>query len=77
MLAGVLLAVVGITLLGGTAQAVAAFLGVLVFLVALLQGMGADNRTPTDLQQSRDRLARLKSSSIGSRREPPVPPSNG
>jgi hypothetical protein len=37
----------------------------------------ANNRTPTDIQESRDRLARLRSSSIGSRREPPVPPGSG
>jgi hypothetical protein len=74
MLVGALLVVIGVTLLSGAAQAATAFLGVLVFLVALLQGIGASNSTPTDLQESRDRLTRLKSSSIGSRREPPVPP---
>jgi hypothetical protein len=75
LLAGALLAVIGITLLSSAAQDVAVLAGVLVFLFALLQGMGASNRTPTDLQRSRDRLTILKSSSIGSRREPPVPPS--
>jgi hypothetical protein len=77
LVAGALIAVLGIMLLSGTAQALVAALGALVFLSALLQAMGAGNRTPTDLQESHDRLARLRSSSIGSRREPPAPPGNG
>lgn len=73
LLTGALLAVVGITLLSGAAQFVTFILGVLVFLTGALQAMGASNRTPTDLQQSRNKLMVLKSSIIGSRREPPPP----
>jgi hypothetical protein len=74
LLIGALLAVVGITLLSGVAQAVTALLGVLIFLIAVLQAVGADNRTPTDLQKSRFGLTLLKASSFGSRRESPPPP---
>ena len=77
LLAGVVLAVVGVTLLSGVAQAAVALLGVLVFVIALLQGLGASNRAPTDFQQSRDRMTVLRSSPFGSRREPPVPPGSG
>lgn len=74
LLIGALLAVVGVTLLSGVAQAVTALLGVLIFLIAVLQAVGADNRTATDLQKSRFGLILLKASSFGSRRESPPPP---
>jgi len=76
-LAGVVLAVVGVTLLSGAAQAGVALLGVTVFLVALLQGLGVNARTPVDVQEGRDRMTLGKSSVFGSRREPPVPPGGG
>jgi hypothetical protein len=47
---------------------------VLIFLIAVLQAVGADNRTATDLQKSRFGLILLKASSFGSRRESPPPP---
>jgi hypothetical protein len=73
LLIGALLTVVGVTLLSGVAQAVTALLGVLIFLIALLKAVGADNPTATDVQESRFRMTLLKASSFGSRRESPPP----
>ncbi len=73
LLIGALLAIVGITLLSGAAQFVTVILGMLVFLTGALQAMSASNRTPADLEESRNKLMVLKSSTIGSRREPPPP----
>jgi hypothetical protein len=42
-LAGALLAVVGITVLSGVAEAAVALFGAFVFLIALLKGLGADD----------------------------------
>ncbi len=74
LLIGALLAVVGVTLLSGVAQDVMAPLGVLICLIAVLQAVGADNRSPTDLQKSRFGMTLLKASSFGSRRDSPPPP---
>jgi hypothetical protein len=43
LLAGVVLAIGGVTLLSGMAQAVAAFLGVAVCLFALVEGIDSDD----------------------------------
>jgi hypothetical protein len=73
-LAGAVLAVIGVTLLSGAAQAGVALLGMTVFLFALAQGLGVHNRTPVDVQEGRHQMTLGRSSEIGSRREPPVPP---
>ena len=74
LLIGALLAVVGITLLGGVAQDVTVPLGVLIVLVAVLQAVGAGNPTPTDVEKSRFVMTLLKASSFGSRRGLAPPP---
>jgi hypothetical protein len=74
-LGGAVLTVVGVTLLSGPAQAAIALLGITVFLVALLTGLGVHDREPVRVQQGRDLMTQGRSSEIGSRREPPVPPS--
>ena len=73
-LAGVVLAVIGITLLSGAAQALVALLGMTVFLFGLLNGLGIHDRDPVRVQEGRDQMTLGRSSEIGSRREPPVPP---
>jgi hypothetical protein len=74
-LGGVALTVVGVTLLSGAAQAGVALVGITVFLVALLTGLGVHDRGPVRVQEGRDLMTQARSSEIGSRREPPVPPS--
>ena len=74
-LGGVALTVVGVTLLSGAAQAGIALLGITVFLVALLTGLGVHDRGPVRVQEGHDLMTQGRSSEIGSRREPPVPPS--
>ena len=73
-LAGAVLAVVGVTLLGGAAQALVALLGITVFLFAVAHGLGVHNRDPVDVEQGRYQMTLERSSEIGSGREPPVPP---
>jgi hypothetical protein len=73
-LAGAILAVVGVTLLSGAAQALAALLGVTVFLFAVAHGLRVHDRDPVRAEQGRSQLTLGRSSEIGSRREPPVPP---
>jgi hypothetical protein len=73
-LAGAILAVVGVTLLSGAAQALVALLGITVFLFAVAHGLGVHNRDPVDVEQGRYQMTLGRSSEIGSRREPPVPP---
>jgi hypothetical protein len=73
-LAGVVLAVIGVTLLSGAGQAWVALLGVTVFLFAVVLGLGAHDRDPVTLEQGRYQMTQGRSSEIGSRREPPVPP---
>ena len=73
-LAGVVLAVIGITLLSGTTQALVALLGMTVFLFALVLGLGAHDRDPVTVEQGRHYMTLGRSSEIGSRRGPPVPP---
>ena len=73
-LGGVVLTVVGVTLLSGAAQAGIALLGITVFLVALLTGLGVHDRDPVRVQEGRNLMTLGRSSEIGSRREPPVPP---
>jgi hypothetical protein len=73
-LAGAVLAVVGVTLLGGAAQALVALFGITVFLFAVAHGLGVHNRDPVDVEQGRYQMTLGRSSEIGSRREPPVPP---
>jgi hypothetical protein len=74
-LGGVVLTVIGVTLLSGPAQAGIALLGITVFLVSLLTGLGVHDREPVRVQVGRDLMTQGRSSEIGSRREPPVPPS--
>lgn len=73
-LAGVVLTIIGATLIRGTAQAWIALLGVAVFLVALLHGLGAHDRDPVSAERGRYQMTLGRSSEIGSRREPPRPP---
>jgi hypothetical protein len=73
-LAGVILAVIGVTLLRGTTQALVALLGMAVFLFALVLGLGAHDRDPVTAEQGRYQMILGRSSEVGSRREPPVPP---
>lgn len=73
-LAGVVLAVIGATLLSGATQAWVALLGMTVFLIALLHGLGVHDRDPVRVQEGRYQMTRGRSSEVGSRREPPVPP---
>ena len=74
-LGGVVLTVIGVTLLSGAAQAGVALLGITVFLFAVLTGLGVHDRDRVRVQQGRDAMTLGRSSEIGSRREPPVPPS--
>jgi hypothetical protein len=76
-LAGVVLAIAGVTTLGGAAQAAAVLLGIAVFSFALLQGLGVHQRDPVDAQLGRDQMVLAGASCIGSVREPPVPPGAG
>jgi hypothetical protein len=76
-LAGVGLAVVGVTMLSGAAQAGVALLGITVFPFAVLQGLGVHRRDPVDGQLGCDQMTLARSSWLGSRREPPVPPGGG
>jgi hypothetical protein len=73
-LAGVVLAVVGVTLLSGAAQALAALFGIMVFLFAVAHGLGLHDRDPVNVEQGRYQMTLGRSSEIGSRRERPVPP---
>jgi hypothetical protein len=72
-LTGVILAVVGVTLLSGTAQAGVALLGITVFIFAVAHGLGVHNRDPVDVEEGHYQMTLGRSSEIGSRREPPVP----
>jgi hypothetical protein len=76
-LAGVVLAVIGITMLSGGAQGGAVLGGVAVFAFAVLQGLGAHHREPVDGQLGSAQMVLAGSSCIGSRREPPVPAGGG
>jgi hypothetical protein len=71
----VVLAVIGVTVLSGAAQAGVALLGIAVLLFAVLIGLGVHDRDAMRVQQGRDVMTLARSSEIGSRREPPVPPS--
>jgi hypothetical protein len=73
-LAGVVFAVIGVTLLSGATQALVALLGTAAFLFALLHGLGVHDRDPVNVEQGRYQMTLGRSSEIGSRREPPVPP---
>ena len=73
-LAGVVLAVIGVTLLSGAAQAGVALLGIAVFLFAVVLGLGAHDRDPVTVEQGRYQMTLGRASEIGSRRPPPVPP---
>ena len=73
-LAGAVLAVIGATALSGATQAWVALLGMTVFLFALLTGLGVHDRDPVRVQEGRYLMTLGRSSEIGSRREPPVPP---
>ena len=76
-LAGLVLAIVGVTTLGGAAQAGAVLLGIAAFTFALLQGLGLHQRDPVDAQLGRDLMILAGASCVGSLREPPVPPGGG
>jgi hypothetical protein len=76
-LAGVVLAIVGVTTLGGAAQAGTVLLGIAAFSFAVLQGLGVHQRDPVDGQLGRDLMILARASCIGSLREPPVPPGSG
>jgi hypothetical protein len=71
----VVLAVIGVTVLSGAAQAGVALLGITVVLFAVLTGLGVHDRDAVRVQEGRDVMTLGRSSEIGSRREPPVPPS--
>jgi hypothetical protein len=73
-LAGAILAVVGVTVLSGAAQALVALLGITVFVFAVAHGLGVRNSDPVDVEQGRYQMTLGRASEIGSRREPPVPP---
>lgn len=73
-LAGAILAVVGVTLLSGAAQALVALLGITGFLFAVAHGLGVHNRDPVNVEEGCYQMTLGRSSEIGSRREPPVPP---
>ena len=73
-LAGVVLAVIAVTLLSGAAQALVALLGMTVVLFALAHGLGLHDRDPVRAQEGRHWMTMGRSSEIGSRRDPPVPP---
>jgi hypothetical protein len=73
-LAGVVLAIIGVTLLTGATQALVTLLGIAVFLFALLHGLGVHDRDPVNVEQGRYQMTLGRSSEIGLRREPPVPP---
>jgi hypothetical protein len=73
-LAGAVLVVIGVTLLGGAAQAWVVLLGMTVFLFALVLGLGAHDRDPVTVEQGGYQMTLGRSSETGSRREPPVPP---
>ena len=73
-LAGAVLVVIGVTVLSGTAQAWVALLGITIFLFASMIGLGVHDRDPVRAQEGRLWMTLLRSSEIGSRREPPVPP---
>jgi hypothetical protein len=72
-LAGLVLAVIGVTLLGGAAQALVALLGVTVVLFAVTHGLGVHDRDPVRAEEGRHWMTLGRSSEIGSRRDPPVP----
>jgi hypothetical protein len=76
-LAGLVLAIAGVTTLGGAAQAGTVLLGIAVFTFAVLQGLGLHQRDPVDAQLGRDLMILAGASCIGSLREPPVPPGGG
>jgi len=76
-LAGVVLAVVGITMLSGGAQGGAVLVGIAVVAFAVLQGLGVHHRDPVDGQLGSDQMVLAGSSCVGSRREPPVPAGGG
>ncbi|HEX3958090.1 MAG TPA: hypothetical protein VHZ03_15860 [Trebonia sp.] len=76
-LAGVVLAIAGVTAFGGAAQAGAVLLGIAVFSFALLHGLGVHQRDPVDAQLGRDQMVLAGASCVGSLREPPVPPGGG
>jgi hypothetical protein len=73
-LAAAILAVVGLTLLSGAAQALVALLGITVFLFTVAHGLGVHDRDPVRAEEGRHQMTLGRSSEIGSRREPPVPP---
>lgn len=73
-LAGAALAVIGVTLLGGAAQALVALFGITVFLFAVVLGLGAHDRDPVKAEEGRHQMTLGRASEIGSRRPPPVPP---
>jgi hypothetical protein len=72
--AGAILAVIGVTLFRGAAQTGIALLGLAVFAVAVLHGLGVHDRAPLYAEQGRHQMTLGRSSDIGSRREPPRPP---
>jgi hypothetical protein len=72
--AGVVLAVIGVTLLSGAAQALVTLLGMTVVLFAVAHGLGIHDRDPVRIQEGRHWISLGRSSDIGSRRDPPVPP---
>jgi hypothetical protein len=76
-LAGAALSVVGITMLGGGAQAGAVLIWIAVIDFAVLQGLGVHHRDPVDGQLGSDQMVLAGSSCVGSRREPPVPAGGG
>jgi hypothetical protein len=73
-LAGAVLAVIGATVLSGAMQAWVALVGITVFLFALLTGLGVHDRDPVRVQEGHYLMTLGRSSEIGSRREPPMPP---
>jgi hypothetical protein len=73
-LGGVVLTVIGVTLLSGAAQAGVALFGITVLLFAVLTGLGVHDRDRVRVQEGRDVMTLGRSSEIGSQREPPVPP---
>ena len=72
-LTGAVLAVIGAALFQGAAQAGIVLLGMAVFLVAVLHGLGVHDRAPVNAEQGRHQVMLGRSSDIGSRREPPRP----
>jgi hypothetical protein len=76
-LVGVVLVVVGVTMLSAGAQGGAVLIGIAVFAFAVLQGLGVHHRDPVDGQLGSDQMVLAGSSCVGSRREPPVPAGGG